>query len=502
MATDGATDEAWQWKFGKEGMTFDDVLLVPAESSVLPAEVTTATRLTPEIALNIPILSAAMDTVTEARLAIALAREGGIGIIHRNLSIEDQAAEVDKVKRSESGMISDPITLAPEDSLQSALDVMRKYHISGIPITEQGRLVGILTNRDIRFASELERPIGELMTREHLVTAPVGTTLDQAREILQRHKVEKLPVVDEHGMLKGLITVKDIQKKIQYPLAAKDSQGRLRAGAAIGVGPDTFARCEALIAEDVDLLMVDTSHGHSRMVIETVARLTEAFGSRVQFGAGNVATAEATEALIGAGVQAVKCGVGPGSICTTRVVAGTGMPQITAIFDCARAAAPYGIPVIADGGIQFSGDIAKAIAAGADCVMIGGLLAGVEESPGELIISQGERYKDYRGMGSIGAMKRRSYSKDRYFQGGVADETELIAEGIEGRVPYKGLLHNVIYQLVGGLRQAMGYVGAEDMAALKSRTRFVRITSAGLRESHPHDIAITKEAPNYGLGRG
>jgi IMP dehydrogenase len=496
-----AMDDAWQWKFGKQGLTFDDVLLIPAESSVLPGDVTTATRLTPDITLNIPILSAAMDTVTEARLAIALAREGGIGIIHRNLSIEDQAAEVDKVKRSESGMISDPITLAPEDSLQSALEVMKKYHISGIPITEEGRLVGILTNRDIRFASDLERHIGDLMTRENVVTASVGTTLDQAREILQQHKVEKLPVVDDQGMLKGLITVKDIQKKIQYPLAAKDAQGRLRVGAAIGVGPDTFARCEALIAEDVDLLMVDTSHGHSRMVIETVAKLTEAFSNRVQFGAGNVATGEATEALIGAGIQAVKAGVGPGSICTTRVVAGTGVPQITAIYDCARAAARHGIPVIADGGIQFSGDIAKAIAAGADCVMLGGLLAGVEESPGELIISQGERYKDYRGMGSVGAMKRRSFSKDRYFQGGVTDETELIAEGIEGRVPYKGLLHNVIYQLVGGLRQAMGYVGAADIEALKSQTRFVRITSAGLRESHPHDIAITKEAPNYGLGR-
>jgi IMP dehydrogenase len=497
-----ATDAEWQEKFGKEGLTFDDVLLVPAESSVLPGDVSTATRLTTDITLNIPIISAAMDTVTEARLAIALAREGGIGIIHRNLSIESQAEEVNKVKRSEAGMISDPITLAPEDSLSDALAVMKKYHISGIPITEQGHLVGILTNRDLRFEGDLERPISELMTRDHLITAPVGTTLDQAREILQRHKVEKLPVVDEHGMLKGLITVKDIQKKIQYPLAAKDNQGRLRVGAAVGVGPDAFERCEALLAEDVDLLMVDTSHGHSRLVIQTVARIVEAFGRRVQVGAGNVATAEGTKALIGVGVHSVKVGIGAGAICTTRVVAGIGVPQISAVFECARAATPHGIPVIADGGIIYSGDIAKAIAAGADSVMLGSLLAGVEESPGELIISQGERFKDYRGMGSIGAMKQRSYSKDRYFQSGVADEAHLIAEGIEGRVPYKGLLTNVVFQLVGGLRQAMGYVGAENIEALKTRTRFIRITGAGLRESHPHDVIITKEAPNYGLGRG
>ncbi len=498
--TQAASDE-WQEKFGREGLTFDDVLLVPAASDVLPGDVSTQTRLTPEITLNIPILSAAMDTVTEARLAIALAREGGLGIIHRNLSIEDQAAEVDKVKRSESGMISDPITLAPHDPLRAAQDAMSKYHISGIPVTEDGRLVGILTNRDMRFETNLDRPIAELMTRERLITTPVGTTLDEARETLARYKIEKLPVVDEHGMLKGLITVKDIQKKVQFPRAAKDAQGRLRAGAALGVGPDTFARAEALIAEDVDFLVVDTSHGHSQMVVRTVARLVEAFGSRVQIGAGNVATAEATEALIAAGAQAIKFGVGAGAICTTRVVAGTGVPQITAIFDCSRAAKGTGIPVIADGGIQYSGDIAKAIAAGADSVMLGGLLAGVEESPGELVILQGERYKDYRGMGSIGAMKRRSYSKDRYFQGNVTDEARLIAEGIEGRVPYKGPLANVAFQLVGGLRQAMGYVGAESIEALQTRTRFVRMTSAGLRESHPHDVIITKEAPNYGVGR-
>jgi inosine-5'-monophosphate dehydrogenase len=873
------SEQNWQWKFGKEGLTFDDVLLLPAESYVLPGDVRTVTRFTTDIMLNIPIASAAMDTVTEARLAIALAREGGIGIIHRNLSVEDQAGEVDKVKRSESGMITDPITLGPDDSLQSALDVMKKYHISGIPITdEDGRLVGILTNRDIRFAQEVGRPIRELMTHENLITAPVGTTLTEANELLHRHKVEKLPVVDEHGLLKGLITVKDIQKKIQYPHAAKDSQGRLRVGAALGVGGDTLERAEALIAEDVDVLVVDTSHGHSRMVIDGVASLVNSFGGKVQIAAGNVATAEATEALIAAGVNAIKAGVGPGcfaagtrilmangtykniedvvagdrvidmegrsvtvvkawctgirevmalrhtasyretlvtpdhnyfvddlstvsatavpnsgfvallekptrfgesklrwkaigetvqdacllprqitfempkhlqidlrefavrqqkqlaryntqisdsyalgyifgtflgdghafmaksrnsvmgrvswyfalheeaiaeklihnlkevagiepavvrnarvinlhlyslqwarlmaqfgkrhekhipdqylcgnpnylkglldglvdsdghvasdgrlsfhntsqqlvelfnvlcflvkgsfpnssteeasagglkgtsdgnchesyrsrlnvthekrlmqrhqavkvlerrllgvavpvydievdcpthsfiadnaivhnSICTTRVVAGVGVPQITAIFDCAQAAAKSGVPIIGDGGIQFSGDIAKAIAAGADSVMVGSLLAGVEESPGELIISQGERYKDYRGMGSIGAMKRRSYSKDRYFQAGVSDESHLIAEGIEARVPYKGALANVIYQLVGGLRQGMGYVGAEDIEALKTRTRFIRITSAGLRESHPHDVMVTKEAPNYGIGR-
>ncbi|HEV2404410.1 MAG TPA: IMP dehydrogenase, partial [Ktedonobacterales bacterium] len=427
--------------------------------------------------------------------------EGGLGVIHRNLSIEEQAAEVDKVKRSESGMIIDPITLEPGDSLRNALGVMARYHISGIPITEQGTLVGILTNRDLRFEQDLDRPIAELMTKEHLITAPVGTTLEQANDILHRYKVEKLPVVDERGQLRGLITVKDIQKKIQHPQAAKDAQGRLRVGAAVGVGPDAFARCEALIAEDVDVLFVDTSHGHSRMVIETTAALVRAFGTRTQIVAGNVATAEATEALIAAGVHAVKAGVGPGAICTTRVVAGAGVPQITAIFDCSQAAARSGIPVIGDGGIQYSGDIAKAIAAGADTVMLGGLLAGVDESPGELIISQGERYKDYRGMGSIGAMKRRSFSKDRYFQAGVTEENELIAEGIEGRVPYKGPLANVVHQLVGGLRQGMGYVGAADIEALKAETRFIRISGAGLRESHPHDILIPKEAPNYGQGR-
>ncbi len=489
----------WEEKFGAQGLTFDDVLLIPAASAVLPAEVSTRTRLTNAIELGIPIVSAAMDTVTEARLAIALAREGGIGIIHRNLSIEDQASEVDKVKRSESGMITDPITLGPGDPLRSALASMANYHISGIPITEQGRLVGILTNRDLRFESNLDRPIGEVMTRDHLITVPVGTTLEQAETILHRHKVEKLPVVDEQGMLKGLITVKDIQKKTQYPKAAKDERGRLRVGAAVGVGPDCEERCAALIAEDVDVLVVDTSHGHSRMVLEAVARIKRRFGQQVQIIAGNVATASGAEALIEAGADAVKVGIGAGAICTTRVVSGVGVPQITAIYECAQIAARHHIPVIGDGGIQYSGDIAKAIAAGADTVMLGGLLAGVDESPGELIISQGERFKDYRGMGSIGAMKRRSYSKDRYFQEGVTDESRLIAEGIEGRVPYKGPLSSMIYQLVGGLRQAMGYCGAATVAEMQANTRFTRITSAGLRESHPHDVFITKEAPNYAV---
>jgi IMP dehydrogenase len=488
-------------KFGDMGLTFDDVLLVPAASSVLPGEVSTVTRLTRRISLNIPILSAAMDTVTEARLAIALAREGGLGVIHRNLSIADQAREVDKVKRSDFGMITDPVTLGPDDPISQALQTMATYHISGIPITENGRLVGILTNRDLRFETRLDRPIRELMTTERLITAPVGTTLEEAQEILHRYKVEKLPVVDERGFLRGLITVKDIQKKQQYPRAAKDEQGRLRVGAAVGVGPDCDERCAALVAEEVDVLVVDTAHGHSQMVLDAVARIKRRFGDRTQIVAGNVATAEGTEALIAAGADAVKVGIGAGAICTTRVVAGVGVPQITAIYEAARVARRYDIPIIADGGIQYSGDIAKAIAAGADAVMLGSLLAGVEESPGELIMSQGERFKDYRGMGSIGAMKQRSYSKDRYFQGDVTDETRLIAEGIEGRVPYKGPLSALIYQLVGGLRQAMGYCGAPTIAAMQEQTRFVRMTSAGLRESHPHDVIITKEAPNYGVMR-
>src|SRR5256884_272555 len=484
--TPGTIDD----KFAREGLTFDDVLIVPAASSVLPRDVSTQTRLTRTITINIPIISAAMDTVTEGKLAIALAREGGLGIIHRNLSIADQAQEVDKVKRSESGMITDPITLEPMALLREALAAMQHFHISGIPITENGKLVGILTNRDIRFETNPERPVAELMTQDHLITVPVGTTLEQARDSLHRYKIEKLPVVDERGMLKGLITMKDIQKKILYPDAAKDEYGRLRVGAAVGVGSDTDARCATLIEEGVDVLVVDTSHAHSQMVLETVARVKDRFGKQVQLIAGNVVTAEATEALIQAGADAVKVGIGAGAICTTRIIAGIGMPQITAIYDCARAARPYGVPVIGDGGIQYSGDIAKAMAAGADAVMLGSLLAGVDESPGELIISHGERFKDYRGMGSISAMKQRSYSKDRYFQGDVIDESHLIAEGIEARVPYKGMLGPLVYQLVGGLCQSMGYAGCATIQEMQEKTRFVRITGAGLRESHPHDVMI------------
>jgi len=494
--------QAFDQKFALEGLTFDDVLIIPAASSVLPRDVSTSTRLTRTISINIPVLSAAMDTVTEGRLAIALAREGGIGIIHRNLSIEDQSQEVDKVKRSESGMITDPITLEPHQPLSEALAVMKRFHISGIPITENGKLVGILTNRDMRFETNVARPISELMTSERLVTVPVGTTLEEARDSLHRYKIEKLPVVDEHGMLKGLITMKDIQKKILYPNAAKDEFGRLRVGAAVGVGPDAEERCAALVEEGVDVLVVDTSHAHSHMVIERVAQIKERFGKQVQIMAGNVVTGAATEALIQAGVDGVKVGIGPGAICTTRIIAGVGMPQITAVYECAQVARKYGVPVVADGGIQYSGDIAKAIAAGADTVMLGSLLAGVDESPGELIISQGERFKDYRGMGSVGAMKQRSFSKDRYFQSDITDESRVIAEGIEARVSYKGMLGPLVYQLVGGLRQSMGYAGCATIAEMQEKTQFVRITGAGLRESHPHDVQITKEAPNYSGVKG
>ncbi len=484
-------------KFAQAGLTFDDVLIVPAASSVLPREVSTQTRLTRTITINIPIISAAMDTVTEARLAIALAREGGMGVIHRNLSIDDQAQEVDKVKRSESGMITDPITLEPTALLSEALAAMKRFHISGIPITENGKLVGILTNRDIRFETSFDRPVADLMTRDRLITVPVGTTLEGARDSLHRYKIEKLPVVDEHGMLRGLITMKDIQKKILYPNAAKDEFGRLRVGAAVGVGPDVEARCAALIDEGVDVLVVDTSHAHSHMVLEAVARVKQRFGKRAQIMAGNVVTADATEALIQAGADAVKVGIGAGAICTTRVIAGVGVPQITAIYECVRAARRHNVPVVGDGGIQYSGDIAKAIAAGADSVMLGSLLAGVDESPGELIISHGERFKDYRGMGSIAAMKQRSYSKDRYFQSDITDESGLIAEGIEARVPYKGMLGPLVFQLVGGLRQSMGYAGCGSIADMQEKTRFVRITNAGLRESHPHDVVPTRTQPNY-----
>ena len=483
-------------KFVGLGLTFDDVLLVPARSDVIPAAAATATRLTTSISLAIPVLSAAMDTVTEARMAIALAREGGLGVVHRNLSIEEQVGEIDKVKRSESGMIVEPVTLPPDAPVREALAVMERYHISGVPITEEcGRLVGILTNRDLRFVDDVEQPVSAVMTSEDLITAPAGTTLDEAQSILHRHRVEKLPVVDERGYLTGLITVKDIQKKIQFPNATKDAKGRLRVGAAVGVGADAEERAAALIAAGVDILVVDTAHGHAVSVLETVERIKREY--RVEVMAGNVATSVAAEALIAAGADAVKVGVGPGSICTTRVVAGVGVPQITAILDCARAAARHDVPVIADGGIQYSGDIAKAIAAGADAVMLGSLLAGVDESPGEVVLYQGERFKEYRGMGSIGAMKARSYSRDRYFQEGVGSLQKLVPEGIEGRVAYKGPLGTLVYQLVGGLRSAMGYVGAPDIPTLKRETRFVRITVAGLRESHPHDVVITREAPNY-----
>ncbi|HEY2935489.1 MAG TPA: IMP dehydrogenase [Gaiellaceae bacterium] len=479
-------------------MTFDDVLLVPAESSVLPNDVATATRLTRTIALEIPLVSAAMDTVTEARLAIALAREGGIGVLHRNLSVEEQAAEVDKVKRSESGMIVEPVTLRPDDLVADAERLMSTYRISGVPVTdEEGRLVGILTNRDLRFGARELAPIAEFMTAENLITAPVGTTLEDAKAILGRHKIEKLPIVDAEGRLRGLITVKDIQKRIQYPLATKDEQGRLRVAAAVGVGNDALERAAALVDAEVDVLVVDTAHGHSRGVLEVVRTIRGRHD--VQLVAGNIATAEAAEALIDAGVDAVKCGVGGGSICTTRVVAGVGVPQITAIHDCAEICARHGVPLIADGGVTASGDIAKAIAAGADSVMLGSMLAGTEEAPGDVILQQGERYKEYRGMGSLGAMKARSFSKDRYFQGDVEDVAKLVPEGIEARVPYKGRLAPIVHQLVGGVRQAMGYCGAETIEAMK-HAQFIRMTGAGLRESHPHDVTITKDAPNYRRG--
>jgi IMP dehydrogenase len=483
-------------KFAREGLAFDDVLLVPAESEVLPNDVSTRTRLTREIELAIPIASAAMDTVTEARLAIALARAGGIGIVHRNLSIEDQVAEVDKVKRSEAGMIVEPVTLSPDARVADALELMAHYRISGVPITDaEGILVGILTNRDLRFETDTAQLVSALMTSTSLVTAPVGTTLAEAERILHRNKVEKLPVVDADGRLKGLITVKDISKRLEYPDATKDAQGRLRVGAAVGVGSDAVDRADALVAAGVDMLVLDTAHGHSRAVIEMARRLSARL--EVELVAGNVSTAEGAEALVGAGVDGVKVGQGPGAACTTRVVAGVGVPQVTAVYDCARVCAAAGVPLIADGGIRNSGDVAKAIAAGADTVMLGSALAGTDEAPGDVILVQGERFKEYRGMGSLGAMKARSFSKDRYFQGDVEDVDKLVPEGIEGRVPYKGPVQAVVQQLVGGLRQSMGYCGAAGIEEMKANTRFVRITAAGLQESHPHDMAITKEAPNY-----
>ena len=482
-------------KFAKEGLTFDDVLLVPAESAVLPNDVVTASRLTRTIVLELPIVSAAMDTVTEARMAIALARLGGIGVLHRNLSIGDQVAEVDKVKRSEARMIVEPVTLSPDALVGDALELMARYRVSGIPITDaDDRLVGILTNRDLRFGVPSTMRVADAMTKEGLVTAPVGTTLEEAQAILGRHRIEKLPIVDVEGRLKGLITVKDISKREAYPLATKDERGRLRVAAAVGVGTDALERADALAAAEVDALVVDTAHGHSLAVLDVVRRIKSAHD--VEVIAGNIATGEAAEALIEVGADCVKVGVGPGSICTTRIVAGGGVPQVTAVSDVAAAAADDGVPVIADGGVTSSGDVAKAIAAGADTVMLGSMLAGTDESPGDVLVVQGERFKEYRGMGSIGAMRARSFSKDRYFQGDVEDVEKLVPEGIEGRVPYKGPLAPVLHQLIGGLRQSMGYCGAATIEDMKG-ARFVRITVAGLRESHPHDMTITKEAPNY-----
>ncbi|HEV2527678.1 MAG TPA: IMP dehydrogenase [Thermomicrobiales bacterium] len=495
MASAGMRED----KFSGLGLTFDDVLLLPRHADILPQEVDTRTRLVGDIELAIPILSAAMDTVTEARMAIALAREGGLGIIHRNLTPEDQVAEVDKVKRSESGMIVEPVTLGPDQPVSDALAVMERYHISGVPITEpDGRLVGILTNRDLRFIQSVDGPIREVMTSENLVTAPTGTTLEQASDILHRHKVEKLLIVDDRMHLTGLITVKDIQKKIQFPNATKDSRGRLRVGAGIGVGPDGEERAIALEAAGVDVLVLDIAHGDSQGVVDQLRLLRRKVN--IPIIAGNVATGDGARTLIDAGADAIKVGVGPGSICTTRIVAGTGVPQISAIHNAAQVAQRFGIPVIGDGGIQYSGDIAKAIAAGADVVMLGSLLAGVDESPGEVVLYQGERYKEYRGMGSLGAMRGRSFSKDRYGQKSVTAVQKLVPEGIEGRVAYKGSISNLIYQLIGGLRSAMFYAGAHDIGSMKRDTQFVQITSAGLRESHPHDVHITKESPNYRSG--
>ncbi len=479
-----------------EALTFDDVLLVPARSEVLPSAVSTRTRLTRQIQLNIPLVSSAMDTVTESRLAIAMAQEGGIGVVHRNLTIEAQAEEIDRVKRSESGMIVNPITMSPEQKIWEALELMSRYRISGVPVTDaQGRLVGILTNRDLRFSTAGDEPIRNLMTAERLVTVPVGTTLEEAKELLHRHRIEKLPVVDDEFRLRGLITVKDIQKQIRYPDACKDQFGRLRVAAAVGIARDTIDRASALLAAHVDVLVVDTAHGHSENVLGMVARLRERF-PECPLVAGNVATREGAEALIERGVDAVKVGVGPGSICTTRVVTGAGVPQLTAIMDAARACAENDVPLIADGGIKFAGDVTKALAAGGASVMIGSLFAGTEESPGETVLYQGRTFKEYRGMGSLGAMRRGG--RDRYFQDEF-DERKLIPEGIEGRVPYKGSLSALVAQLVGGLRAGMGYVGCGDIATLHQNARFVRISSAGLRESHAHDVIITKEAPNYRL---
>lgn len=478
-------------KFAKEGLTFDDVLLIPAESDVLPADVDLKSRLARDIVLNTPIMTAAMDTVTESRMAIAIAREGGIGVIHKNMSIEQQAQEVDRVKRSENGVIVNPFFLSPDHLVSDANDLMARYKISGVPVCEDGKLVGILTNRDLRFMTDYNVPIKEVMTHENLVTSKVGTTLAEAKEILMKNKIEKLPLVDEEGYLRGLITIKDIEKAVQYPNSARDKSGRLLCAAAIGATSDVLDRAKALIEAQADALVFDSAHGHSLNILRSLAKVREAFPD-VALIAGNVATAEGTRALIEAGADAVKVGIGPGSICTTRVVAGIGVPQVTAIYDAANVAAGYNIPLIADGGIKYSGEIVKAIAAGASVVMVGSLVAGCEESPGETEIYQGRQFKVYRGMGSIGAMN--SGSKDRYFQ---QNNKKLVPEGVEGRVPYKGLLSDTIYQMTGGLRAGMGYCGCHTIQELQTNARFVRITSAGLVESHPHDVYITKEAPNY-----
>lgn len=478
-------------KFGLRGLTFDDVLLVPAASDVLLHEVDITTNLTRDIKLNIPMISSGMDTVTESRMAIAMAREGGMGVIHKNMSIEEQAHEVDKVKRSEHGIIVDPIYLSPQNLLSDAEELMRKYAISGVPITVDGKLVGIITNRDMRFENELSKPIGEVMTKENLVTAPVGTSLEEAKAILRRHRIEKLPLVDDNGYLKGLITIKDIEKATKYPNSAKDSSGRLLVGAAVGVSKDLYDRMEALVAAKADVIIVDTAHGHSAGVLRTLKEIKKTFPFMPVI-AGNVATAAGTEALIEAGADAVKVGIGPGSICTTRVIAGIGVPQITAVYECAAVGRRYNIPIIADGGIKYSGDIAKAIAAGGNVVMMGNILAGTDESPGETVIYQGRSYKVYRGMGSLGAMKLGS--KDRYFQ---SEAKKLVPEGIEGRVPYKGMLADTIFQMVGGLRASMGYCGCHNIQEMINDTQFIQITAAGLKESHPHDVSITVEAPNY-----
>ncbi|MGD6879975.1 inosine 5'-monophosphate dehydrogenase [Bacillus infantis] len=486
----------WESKFVKEGLTFDDVLLVPARSEVLPKDVQLHVDLTDKVRLNIPIISAGMDTVTEAEMAIAMARAGGLGIIHKNMSIEQQADQVDKVKRSESGVITDPFFLTPDQQVFDAEHLMGKYRISGVPIVnnnDEQKLVGIITNRDLRFIQDYSIKISDVMTKENLVTAPVGTTLEEAESILQKYKIEKLPLVDQEGVLKGLITIKDIEKVIEFPNSAKDSQGRLLAGAAVGVTKDTMKRVEMLVKASVDVLVVDTAHGHSKGVLDTVRQIRESY-PEVAIIAGNVATAEATKDLIEAGADVVKVGIGPGSICTTRVVAGVGVPQITAVYDCATEARKHGKAIIADGGIKYSGDIVKSLAAGGHAVMLGSLLAGVSESPGETEIFQGRRFKVYRGMGSVGAMEKGS--KDRYFQ---EDNKKFVPEGIEGRLPYKGPLSDTIYQLVGGIRSGMGYCGSKDLTDLREKAQFIRMTGAGLRESHPHDVQITKEAPNYSL---